>query len=30
MWGGNKQRRSMTLLRIFAVIVVTGEEPSNS
>ena len=30
MWAGDKQRRSVTLLSIFAVIVVTGEKPSNS
>jgi hypothetical protein len=30
MWAGNKQWRSATLLNTFAVIVITGEEPSNS
>jgi len=30
MWAGNKQWRRVTLLSIFAVIVVTGEELSNS
>jgi hypothetical protein len=30
MWARNKQWRSVTLLSIFAVIVVTREEPSNS
>jgi hypothetical protein len=30
MWSRNKQRRSVTLLSIFAVIFVTGEKPSNS
>jgi hypothetical protein len=30
MWARDKQWRSVTLLSIFAVIIVTGEEPSNS
>lgn len=30
MWARDKQRRCVTLLSIFTVVVVTGKEPSNS